>query len=231
MKIGIFTDSHYSSQKVTCSNRYNSKSLQKIKEAYAYFKSQNCGLVICLGDIIDKENDHIKEIENLKSVAKVIQNSNIKTICLMGNHDAFCFDTDEFYSILGTCRPENISEHDSLLIFCDACYFHTGEHYKPGDSDWTDTFYPHAEQLKECIARQDKNIYIFMHQNIDPSVPQTHCLSNADELRRIFEDSGKVKAVYQGHFHSGNTSEVNGIKYVTLPAMCERERAYFTIEV
>ena len=33
MKLGIFTDSHYSSQEVTCGNRYNSRSLEKIRKA------------------------------------------------------------------------------------------------------------------------------------------------------------------------------------------------------
>ena len=72
MKIGILTDSHYSSQKVTCGNRYNSKSLKKIKLAYAFFESQKCDLVVCLGDLIDKEAHHEKEVENLKEVARII---------------------------------------------------------------------------------------------------------------------------------------------------------------
>ena len=33
MKIGIFTDSHFSSAEVTCGNRYNSRSLEKIRRA------------------------------------------------------------------------------------------------------------------------------------------------------------------------------------------------------
>ena len=85
MKIGIFTDSHYSSQEVTCSVRYNSKSLEKIKAAYSHFEKEQCDLVICLGDLIDHEDSHQKEIENLTKVAKVIKNSAVKTVCLMGN--------------------------------------------------------------------------------------------------------------------------------------------------
>ena len=36
MKLGIFTDSHYSSATVSCTVRYNSKSLTKIKKATKY---------------------------------------------------------------------------------------------------------------------------------------------------------------------------------------------------
>lgn len=56
MKLGIFTDSHYSSHEITCEKRYNSRSLEKIKEAYALFEKEKCDLAICLGDLTDKED-------------------------------------------------------------------------------------------------------------------------------------------------------------------------------
>ena len=43
--------------------------------------------------------------------------------------------------------------------------------------------------------------------------------------------SGRVKTVYQGHYHPGAESIHDGIKYVTFPAMCESEGAYFVIEI
>ena len=89
MRIGLFTDSHYSSQKVTCTNRYNSESLRKIKEGYDFFKKEKAELVICLGDITDKEDTKEKEIKNLLEIKEVIDASEIKTYILMGNHDAF----------------------------------------------------------------------------------------------------------------------------------------------
>lgn len=56
MKLGIFTDSYYSTAEVTCGKRYNNKSLEKIQEAYKHFQTEKCDFVICLGDFIDKEN-------------------------------------------------------------------------------------------------------------------------------------------------------------------------------
>lgn len=41
MKIGLFSDPHYSSQEVTRSVRYNIKSLEKIKAAYSFLKKRN----------------------------------------------------------------------------------------------------------------------------------------------------------------------------------------------
>ena len=231
MKIGIFTDSHYSSQEVTCGNRYNSKSLEKIKEAYRFFESQKCDLILCLGDLIDKETSHEKEVENLKEIADVINRCPIKTICVMGNHDAFAFTESEFYAILPGCKPETIQKNNITLLFLDTCYFKNGSHYQPGDSDWTDTYYPHIESLQQTLNECCGSVYVFLHQNLDPSIRSDHRVHNAEAINALLQKCGKVTAVYQGHYHPGETSMHNGIRYVAFPAMCEQDNACFIEEI
>ncbi len=231
MRLGVFTDSHYSSGTVTCGNRYNSRSLEKIKTAYAFFESQKCDLVVCLGDLIDKEPSHEKEVENFKEVAKVINASSIKTICLMGNHDAFAFTEAEFYDILGDCNPKTVKAEEKTLLFLDACYFKNANHYLPGDTDWTDTFYPHIEDLKKQLGEAFGDVYVFIHQNIDPNIRKDHRLHNFSQINGILQNSGKVKAVYQGHYHPGLTSKHDSIEYVTFSAMCENENAQYILNI
>lgn len=231
MKIGIFADSHYSSREVTCGSRYNSLSLSKIEKAYEAFAAEKCDLIICLGDLTDKDDSHAVEVENLKRCSKVINSASVETVCVMGNHDGFDFKKEEFYGILGEDTiPKTKCMDGKTLLFLDACYFKNGDHYQPGDSDWTDTFYPYEDALaKELKAH--KEVYVFMHQNIDENIPEDHCLSNARQIRRILEASGNVKAVYQGHYHPGYESMKNGIIYRTFPAMCEIEKGYFVLEI
>ena len=231
MKVGIFTDPHYSSQKVTCSNRYNNQSLRKIREAYSHFESRKCDAVICLGDLIDTEDTVEKETENLSLIGEIIKKSPLRTICLMGNHDAFVLTPQRFYSVLGTESPKSTCIDGRNLVFLDACYFSSGEHYAPGDSDWTDTFYPFAEKLKAELEALSFPTYVFIHQNIDPEIPCNHRLFNADEILHIIEQRGIVKAVFQGHYHPGAESVHSGIRYITLPAMCENESAYWVFEL
>ncbi len=228
MKIGLFTDSHYSSQKITCGKRFNSESLRKIKEAYGFFKKEKADLVICLGDITDKEETKEREIKNLLEIRDVIDASGIKSYILMGNHDAFTFTEEEFYSHIG---KDKMPKDGEGLIFIDACYFKGGRRYMPGDDDWTDTFYPYTDELFEKLSKASENTFIFMHQNIDPNISMDHRLSNDGKVREILKESKKVKAVFQGHFHNGAENETEGIKYITLPAMCENEKAYFIKEV
>jgi len=231
MKLGFFTDSHYSSQEITCGKRYNSRSLEKIKEAYSFFEQEKCDLIICLGDITDKEDTKEKETENLKEIASVISASHIRTVCVMGNHDAFTFTKHDFFTILNGCFETKIETDDKTLLFLDTCYFSNGTHYSPGDSNWRDTYLPNAAELRSQIKLAASDVYIFMHQNIDPDISKDHRLSNDSEVRDIIKESGKVKAVFQGHYHAGKQSNHDGIEYITFPAMCEKDNAFFIKEI
>lgn len=104
-------------------------------------------------------------------------------------------------------------------------------HYKQGDSDWTDIYYPETDKLDSVLKEITGEVYIFMHQNIDPAIREDHRLFNDSEIRKILKNNNNVKTVFQGHYHPGKSSEFDGIHYVTFPAMCENEKAYYIIEV
>ena len=230
MKIGIFTDSHYSSRELSCGCRYNSRSLRKIREAYELFDREGCALAICLGDLIDTEGDRAKELENLGAVAEIMRKSDTPTLCLMGNHDGFSVGHEAFYSTLGLDEPSELTVEGRRLIFLDACYFSDGRRYASGDSDWTDCYLPDAESLAERLTGE-LDTYVFMHQNIDPEISEDHRLSNWDKVMEAILSSGNVRKVFQGHYHPGHVSRHGGVDFVTLPAMCEREGAYFVFEI
>ena len=58
-----------------------------------------------------------------------------------------------------------------------------------------------------------------------------HRIKNADGVNRILFESKKVKAVYQGHYHPGARNLQNGIRFITFPAMCESDGAYFIEDI
>ena len=59
-----------------------------------------------------------------------------------------------------------------------------------------------------------------MHQNIDRDIDRCHIVHNAEEIRKILSESGNVDTVIQGHFHGGHRNEIDGVKYIALPAVC-----------
>ncbi len=232
IRLGIFTDPHYSSQQITCGKRYNSLSFEKIRQAYRYFAAADCDLIVCLGDLIDREKDRETQDLQLRRVAEIVRACRIPSVCLMGNHDAFAFTREAFYGILGpACEPADRVLDGKRFLFLDACCFKNGHRYAPGDSDWRDTYYPFEAQLQRIVSASKEDIYVFLHQDLDPHIPESHRLYNADGVNAILSARGNVKAVYQGHYHPGARCEYNGVRYVTFPAMCENENAFFIEEI
>ena len=230
MKIGLFADAHYSSQELTCGKRRNNLSLGKLREGYAFFAEQNCGLCISLGDLIDKNDSHADDVRHLEEVRAVIASSGIETVCLMGNHDAFTFKKEEYYRILGGCEPTDRLIDGKRLIFLDSCYFHTGERYTPAGGDWTDCFLPGENAFLSRLSESEEDAVVFLHHDIDPAVPEDHRLFNADALFAGIRDSEKVKIVFQGHYHPGMQSHCGDVRYITLPAVCENDDAFFVFD-
>ena len=232
MKIGLYSDPHYSSQDVTCGNRYNNRSLTKMAAAYRDFQKAGCCHAICLGDLTDTEDTKEKEISNMGEIAALFASYPMPIQVVMGNHDAYVFEQEEFYALLGGCQPTDVHADGVHLVFIDANYTAQGVKYTPHGFHWDDVGLPDPDGLRDKLAALDGDVYCFMHQNIDPAIPaQDHRLANADAVCDILEDSGKVKAVYQGHYHWGNRSSRGGVEYVTLPAMAVYDDTCMIIEV
>jgi len=60
-------------------------------------------------------------------------------------------------------------------------------------------------------------------------------VKNCPEVRKIFEESGKLLAVFQGHSHQNDLKDIGGIHYCTLVAMVDGSGAenngYSVIEI
>lgn len=232
MKIGLFSDPHYSSQELTGGNRRNNLSLGKMRAALEYFSAEGCDRVICLGDLTDTEDTKDKEIANMRQIAALFAEYPMPIQVVMGNHDAYVFEAAEFYALLGGCEPTDIHEDGKHMLFVDLNYTSQGVRYTPHGFHWDDVGHPDPEELRSRLAACDGDVYLFTHQNLDLAIPAAdHRAANADAVCRILEESGKVRAVYQGHYHWGHRSRQGGVDYVTLPAMAVYEEAYTIIEV
>lgn len=230
MKIGLYSDPHYSSQELTGGNRYNSRSLDKMKAAYADFEAAGCDLIICLGDLTDTEDTREREIANMGEIAALFAACPIPTVCVMGNHDAYVFEPREFYALLGGCEPLDWVDEGKTLLFLSANHNPDGSAYRPHAFHWDQCYVP-TEGLAERLDAAEGDVYVFLHQNLDAACPADHRPVNADAVCAILEAAGNVKAVYQGHFHWGADTEKDGVRYVTLPAMCCFENTHRIIEI
>lgn len=233
MKIGLFTDSHYSDKEISCKTRRPSLSYHKIGEAMDAFQHENVELVICLGDLVDSCYKHEDEPAALHKIGELILSYKIPFYCLRGNHDCDNFKEADFLKHSGFSAVPFALKHDGrLLLFLDANVKESGEKYLPRQVDWTDSIVPQeqVEQLKLALECADvSDIYVFIHQRLDDCDNSRYLVKNAVEIRTLLQNSGKVRKVFQGHYHKGDFQKIEQIEYITLQAMCEGEKNIYTV--
>lgn len=236
MKIGLFADPHYSTRETSCLSRRPSLSYAKTIEAVNAFRNAGVRFIVCLGDLIDSDVSKEQEQLNLAEIGGILANSGIPCYFCMGNHDAFIFRKEEFERFSGLrTSPCSFSIENKLFILLDACFHSDGSAYNHENTDWTDSYIPNEqiEWLKAVLKNSPAaEVIVFVHQNLDPAVEKHHLIKNAPQIREILENDGRVKTIYQGHYHPGKVSIHSKISYITLKAMCEgNNNSYHIIDI
>ena len=199
------------------------------------FKNENVDVCICLGDIIDRAPNATKEegVDCLKEALSLITSYNIPFYLVPGNHDYGVVPGEELEQLLGhPLPPYTVDACGIRLIALDANYRSDMRRFDVAGVNWKDSNLP-PEQIDFLAAELAASPYpciVLSHENLDPNVPHTaHIVKNSAEARAVIYKSGKVISVLQGHYHKGCDSTVDGIRYLTLPAMCEGEENSYCI--
>lgn len=234
LRLGLFADSHYSDREISCRTRRPSHSYRKIGEAMRAFAAAGADAAVILGDLVDACRDRSSDRAELERVGRLITSFCLPVYCLRGNHDCDNFTAHDFYAISGLAEPPFSAPagEGRVMIFLDANFRADGRRYLPHAVDWTDSSLPQedVERLRRELARSDVGeATVFIHQRLDGCDDERYNIENSREIREILESSGKVRRVFQGHYHKGDLRTVNGIEYVTLAAMCEGEENSYTI--
>ena len=234
MKIGLFTDCHYCHADLIGDSRRSLLSYKKTKEAMEEFAKENVDMVFCLGDITDHNEGCTREeiIFCFKEIIDLIKSYNIPFYLVPGNHDYLVMSASDIESEADIkIPPYTITTPTHNFIVLDANYRSNMVRFDIAGVEWTDSNLPphQVDFLKDELSKSDKPCVILVHENLDPSVDKMHIIKNADQIRSIVKESGKVCMVLQGHYHKGNENIINNIPYITLPAMCEGEENSFLI--
>jgi alkaline phosphatase len=221
LRIGMVTDLHHADKPPAGTRRYR-ETLGKLAEAAARFETDKPDFVVELGDLIDAADSVETEQRYLATI-----NREFTSICkdrhyVLGNH---CVDTltkDEFLGGIEQERSYYSFDRGGFhFVVLDSCFRSDGRPYGRKNFRWTDANIPAAEieWLQTDLRETDKKVIVFAHQRLD--VSNNHGVKNCPDVRRILEASGKVLAVFQGHSHRNDLSEIGGIHYCTLVAMVE----------
>jgi len=157
---------------------------------------------------------------------------------VFGNHDTDQASKADFLSIAKNTDIAPGASYYSFekggvhFIVLDSSFRADGASYSgiPGELGagytWDDANIS-ANELKWLAAdlqAAKAPVIILSHQQlnnqelIDPAYDPKHTVRNASVVRGILEASGKVLAVFSGHYHDGGYQEINGIKYIVLQA-------------
>ncbi|MBE6632911.1 MAG: hypothetical protein E7620_01060 [Ruminococcaceae bacterium] len=232
MKLGLFSDSHYCKLATSCGTRRPSLSLGKLREAMDAFREEKVDYVLCLGDLTDKGTTPEEPRECMEEILRLIGSYGLPFRAIAGNHDYAVFSGAEFSALTGSPEAPFLLETDThTLIFLDANFRSDLRRFDVAGVEWKDSNLPHDQLifLKNALDAATKPCVVLLHENLDPTVQVDHIVKNAAEARAILEASGKVSLVLQGHYHWGADTVINGIRYLTLPAMCEGEDNHFLI--
>ncbi len=221
LRVGLVTDLHYA-DKPPAGSRHYQETPDKLAEAAEQFDKDKPTILVELGDLIDAADSVAAELGYLKRI-----NRDFSAICknrhyVLGNHCVFTLRKPEFLEHVEQKKSYYSFDSGNFhFVVLDSCFRSDGQPYGRKNFQWTDPNIPAAEVdwLKADLKATSKKTLVFAHQRLD--VSNHYGVKNAAEVRKVFELSGKVLAVFQGHSHKNNHKEIKGIHYCTLVAMIE----------
>lgn len=221
LRIGLVTDLHYA-DRPPAGSRFYRETPSKLAEAADAFRAARPNFIVELGDFIDAADTVAEETGYLRKI-----HQDFASICdarhhVLGNHCVYTLTKKEFLDVVE--QPQSYYSFDAgnfHFVVLDSCFRSDGQPYGRKNFEWTDPNIPgdQLEWLAADLQTAGKKTIVFAHQRLD--VSNHYGVKNASAVRQIFERSGNVLAVFQGHSHRNDYREIAGIHYATLVAMVE----------
>jgi UDP-2,3-diacylglucosamine pyrophosphatase LpxH len=210
-KIGLLNDLHYDG------------GVQALNRLYESVTALNAGQVqelLVLGDLIDSTGES-NALRLLREVSALCDAFHGTVRYMPGNHDLDHITKPQFYNALGCAgdaATRSFAVADCTCICLDGNFSPDGTEYAAGNFEWEAAFVPEEQLawLQQIIASAGEPVLLFSHQRLD--IPGEFAVANHDAVRKVIRDSGKVKAVFQGHQHADDLRQVGGTVYYTLAA-------------
>jgi 3',5'-cyclic AMP phosphodiesterase CpdA len=235
VRVGLVTDLHYA-DKPPAGSRHYRETLAKLEEAAKQFQEALPDHIVELGDFIDAADSIDVEKAYLKRIHKEFAAMPGEKHYVLGNHCVYTLTKQEFLEGVG--REKSYYSFDAggfHFVVLDACFRSDGKPYGRKNFEWTDPNIPNdqVEWLEADLKQAKGKAIVFVHQRLD--VGNNYGVKNAREVRRVLEESGKVLAVFQGHSHKNELTDINGIHYCVQRAMVEgsgeESNGYATMDV
>jgi len=220
----LLADTHYVSKaqhECPIASRKAEWGLELVRRAVRWMQRRGpVDAVVLMGDLVDNGEAPGAE-DDLADLRDEVRSLGVPIIVVPGNHDG---DAGRLLDLLGDQPGLHDLSGYQLITFVDA--------YGPNDEAARRPEDLHL--LTEAAQRRPYSpIVAFQHNPLYPPIESTYPynLTNANEVARAYEQAGVVASV-SAHYHPGILSEVvNGIPYVTCPALCEAPFVFLRLEL
>ncbi len=167
-------------------------------------------LTLLLGDVV---NDGLAQNaeEDLKAIREELDESNIPTLAVCGNHDGAPGPYAKIFN-----SPPGLHQHSGygILLFND----------NVAENDVTSRSPAALELPAQTVASHpDLPLIAVQHNPLYPTIEcgYPYMPTNTDDILKNYEEAGVILSL-SGHFHTGQiAAEHKGVTYHTTPALCE----------
>ncbi len=229
MKILIISDIHYgkdTNYPQLVSKDYISSFGSQFEKYLPKFQAliTEHDLVIDLGDLISEENPDV-DVALYKKIVSLFGNSKpVKFV--LGNHEVRNVTKDPLLQVIG--------EEKAYYSFDIGGYHHIIlDSFRNSRQEPCRIDSEQINWLKNDLEKTTFSSIVYCHYVLDDqsiennyyfkNKPDRAFIQNKEEVRKIFEDSKKVVAVFSGHLHFYNQEKINNILYTTTPAFTEND--------
>ena len=247
VRFGCVTDCHYAEipyakRPYPVGDAAYSESAKKLAECVAVMNREKPDFLIELGDFKDLGPSKEATLGYLDKIEKVFSGFQGPRYHVAGNHDFDCLTTEEFFSRIPNDGKVSKTGYYTfvrggvMFSVLNACFDSAMKPYSC-NNPWNNANVPPEEiaWLKKELAAAPGQVIVFCHQCLCSAAERQHIVKNAAAVRAVIEKSGKVKAVFTGHQHSGLIDIVKGITYYSLRGLVlnsgEEENGYALAEV
>jgi len=228
LRFGMVTDAHFADADPQY-DRYFRESIEKMTECIELMNEQKVEFLIELGDFKDQNTppEEEKTIGYLQSIENGFRKFNGPTYHVLGNHDMDSISKQQFLKNITNTDISTEATYYSFdrkgihFIVLDANFLADGTPYDHGNYKWNETYIPETELawLRKDLSDTKLPSIVFTHQQLG-GLGMTD-IRNAEAVRKILQESGKVLAGFDGHNHAGGYNLIEGIHHYTLKAMVD----------
>lgn len=227
MKFAILTDIHMGPE------GYYNKCLRKINKDVKRFLAEfiekmnvviEPDFVVVLGDLVEDDSPK-NDKNNISYIRNSLKNLKCPAYYAAGNHDLRNLTESGLKRLFGQNRLYYSFDSNNLhFIVLFSKVIENGNIEIPKEQ---------IEWLKKDLEKTNKKSVVFVHHGLAEQdltgnpwfegKPEKCLIKNRKSVRKIFEKSGRVIAVFNSHLHWDKKHAHNSIPYFTIQSLVENE--------